>query len=44
MLRAAGINAPEMLEADLAQGCLLMSDLGRRPPVRAATATQDAVR
>ncbi len=28
LLRAAGINAPEVLEADLAQGFLLLSDLG----------------
>src|SRR5258706_207118 len=31
LLRAAGLNAPEILEQDLAQGFLLVTDLGTTP-------------
>ena len=35
LLRAAGLNAPEILEHDLAQGFLLVGDLGTRPYLEA---------
>ncbi len=36
-LRAAGLNAPEVLAADLAQGFLLLTDLGRQTMLEAMT-------
>jgi aminoglycoside/choline kinase family phosphotransferase len=46
LLRDAGLNAPRVLEADLAQGFLLLTDLGRRTyleALRAAPESADAL-
>jgi len=37
LLREAGLNVPQVLEADTAQGFLLLTDLGRQPYLQALT-------
>src|SRR5262249_46267518 len=44
LLRAAGLNAPEVIEHDLAQGFLLVTDLGTRCYLEALKAPQDVDR
>jgi len=44
LLRAAGLNAPEILGHDLAQGFLLVTDLGTRPYLEALKVPQDVDR
>jgi hypothetical protein len=44
LLREAGLNAPEVLGHDLAQGFLLVTDLGRHPYLTALTEGHDVDR
>jgi N-acetylmuramate 1-kinase len=44
LLRAAGLNAPEILGHDLAQGFLLVGDLGTRPYLEALKSAADVDR
>ena len=41
LLRAAGLNAPEVIASDLAQGFLLLTDLGTTPYIDALRAGRD---
>jgi N-acetylmuramate 1-kinase len=44
LLRAAGLNAPEVIAQDLAQGFLLLTDLGTTPYIDALRAGRDVDR
>jgi aminoglycoside/choline kinase family phosphotransferase len=44
LMRAAGLNAPEVIASDLAQGFLLLTDLGTTPYIEALRAGRDVDR